>query len=102
MDGLKKIGGNMIPLFILSDIRFLNELEFVSSFPNSLIIRVEAIERHHLRCIQENHINNNNTHISETELDQTKFPFYFFNDGTCDEQEQAERIVQYYLKTITR
>jgi hypothetical protein len=100
-EGLKKLGENMIPLFVIQDVRFINELEFVSSFPNSLIIRVEAIERHHLRCIQENNIHND-THISETELDDAKFPYYFLNDGSCNEQEQAERIVQYYLKTITK
>ena len=102
LEGIKKIGStNLIPLFVIQDIRFLNELEFVSSFPKSLIIRVHAPERHQLRCKQEN--GNFDTHISETQLDDAVFPFYFFNDNFGDEEKQTEQIITkylYYLKTI--
>lgn len=87
----------MIPLFVVADIRFTNELEYVSSFSNSLIIRIESKERHIERCQSENNTNSDN-HISETELDEHLFKFYIFNDSKHNTEEQSREIIDHFLE----
>jgi hypothetical protein len=101
INGIQKIPNHQefIPLFILQDLRFTNELEFVRSFPNSLIIRVEAPHRNQERCKKEN--GNYGTHISETDLDNSVFPFYFFNDIDGGKPHiQAKEIIEKYMKNF--
>lgn len=90
---------DFIPLFIIQDVRFKNEFEFVSGFSNSLIIRIVSEQRHAEKCELENNKSNDN-HISETELDDTIFQFYIFNDYVHDIKQQSTQIVDYYLESF--
>lgn len=79
---LKNVSNNcknlrMLPLFVIQDIRFKNELEFVRGLPNAIVIRVEAPQRHLQRCQSEN---SQNQHISEKDLDDMIFPIMLYND----------------------
>lgn len=67
----------MVPLFVIQDIRFKNELEFVQGLSNAMVIRVEAPKRHLQRCLSEN---SQNQHISEKDLDDVIFPTTLYND----------------------
>lgn len=91
------ISDKIIPLFVCADIRFTNELEYVSSLPNSLVIRIVSDERHIRRCQFENEKNYDN-HISETELDHHPFKFYIFNDSNHDAEEQSRQIIHHFLQ----
>lgn len=91
------ISDKIIPLFVCADIRFSNELDYVSSLPNSLIVRIVSKERHIRKCQFENEKNNDN-HISETELDHHLFKFYIFNDSKHNAEEQSLHIINHFLE----
>lgn len=91
------ISDKIIPLFVYQDIRFSNELDYVSSLRNSLVVRIVSEERHMERCQFENDKNYDN-HISETELDHHLFKFYIFNDSKHNTEEQSRQIINHFLE----
>lgn len=67
----------MVPLFIVQDIRFENELAYVQSLPNNLVIRVVAPKRNQERHTMEG---SNKYHPSEIDLDSLPFEHVVHND----------------------
>lgn len=78
-----------VKMFILSDVRYVNELEFVQSFPNHLVIRVSAPLRNAARLLKEESNALVQTHESETQLDyldaqpNSSHFLKVNNDGEC-------------------
>jgi hypothetical protein len=91
------ISSIIIPIFVISDIRFINELEFVSSLPNSLVLRVVSHERHLQACKNEGQDESLDTHISERDLDNHLFQYYIFNDSTHDVRDQSVQILTNFI-----
>ena len=82
----------MIPLFVIQDIRFENELAFVMAQENALVIRIDAPDRHALRVASES---SNGAHVSETALDSVPFPHTIKND-----QGQTHETLTAQVRTI--
>lgn len=85
---------NMIPLFVIQDIRFQNEYEFVRKMQNSLVIRVEAPSRNKDRVLSEIA---NEHHVSETDLDMAFFEHVLQNDPCDDDVHTLEKSVKNIL-----
>ena len=86
----------MLPLFVVQDIRFENELAFVQSFKNSFVVRVDAPDRHVQRVRTEG---SNATHVSETSLDAATFDYHL--DNSQDRPSASIKLdVQRMLKDI--
>lgn len=69
---------NYVPLFIIQDVRFPNEYEFIKKKTSDhILIRVEAFDRNDIRIKHEN-IDPN--HISEIALDNIIFPYTIYNN----------------------
>lgn len=79
----ENIKNNIIPLFVIQDVRFENEYNFVKSFKNHILIRVESHTRNLIRSQFEN---SNAKHLSETSLDDKCFENIIHNeiDTTSD------------------
>ena len=77
------VKSGIVPLLVIQDIRFDNELHYVQSFKNSLVVRVTAPERNLIRLKTEN---SNRNHISETELDNAHFEHEIDNDINTKEE----------------
>lgn len=75
-----------VPLYIIQDIRFENELALVKSFEWALVVRVEADDRHTQRVQLEQ---SNAQHVSETALDS--MPFEYVLDNRIDRPETSLR-----------
>lgn len=88
---------HLIPLFVIQDIRFKNEYEYVSKLPNSIIIRIVSDERHSKTCQIEG---TKDDHVSETDLDHHLFPYYIFNDSYHQPEEQSMDIITHVLESI--
>lgn len=78
----------ILPLYIIQDVRFQNELEYVQDYPNHLVVRVVAPGRHSIRCTQSN---SNGTHLSEIDLDAAVFEHVLLNDPS-DSENVASRV----------
>lgn len=90
-----------IPVYIIQDVRFQNELDFVLKFKNHLVMRVEAPNRHNQRLVKEGGSNGN--HTSETSLDESSFDHVIHNDydvSTERIESQIEEIVDTYLQNL--
>lgn len=87
-----------VPLFVIQDIRFENELEFIQNFPNALIIRVISEKRNSKRCLRESN-KIKDEHISETSLLNVSFPYYIYNEDQDDEDVfvQSKTIVDDFI-----
>jgi len=59
---------------IIDDVRFKNEANYIKSFKNSILLKVNRPN-----------VNINNFHRSETELDNFKMDFEIMNDGSLDD-----------------
>jgi hypothetical protein len=94
------ISSNIIPIFIISDVRFLNELEFVSSLQNSLVLRVVSNERHRQACQNEGQGDSLDKHISERDLDHHLFQYYIFNDSKHDVLDQSAQILTNFITNV--
>jgi hypothetical protein len=106
---LKKLsdlsGVQHIPVFIISDVRFINEANFIKK-NNGLLIRVDAENRSNVRVLQEANgnqelFNNIKHHISETELDN--YDFQYRIDNSTENHEYVESqiknfVISFYLK----
>jgi len=85
------------PMFVIQDIRFPNELEFIQSFENSLVIRIEAPLRHLQKCREEQ--STPQSHSSETSLDNILCENIIYNDETdTDIHQQINDILYKCLK----
>lgn len=74
------------PIFIISDVRFGNEADWIVS-NNGLLIRVDAPQRNQIRIKSEGL---KSEHSSETSLDEYPFDYFVNNDVDID----LERLVQ--------
>lgn len=99
------MGTQYIPIFIISDVRFMNEAKYIVDH-NGILIRINAKNRSMKRLIQES--NNNNeiiekitSHISETELDNYTFKYIVDNDTDNHEylEQQIRNIINQVLLT---
>lgn len=92
VDKQRHIGTNPL-VFVLTDIRYENEAEFVSN--NGLLIRINAPERNKTRLNQEG-IADKEPHRSETALDNYKFAYIIQNDYEHEStiREQLKAIIQ--------
>jgi hypothetical protein len=88
-----------VPLFIIQDVRFPNEYEFIKKFNNNLLIRVEAFDRHSEKCNKEDVSGND---ISETSLDNISFPYVIYNNLSNHDtiQDQVDKILQHFISKI--
>lgn len=96
------VRSSFVPLFIIQDIRFENELEFVkTSFPRSVVVRVHAPERNRQRVDEER---SNGKDVSETGLDGGRYDFdhVVFNDPSFEATipHQVYPILQHLLHVI--
>lgn len=104
LERLKKLNMDYIPIFIISDVRFINELEFIQSH-NGLIIRIEAPNRSYQRIYNEakgdkSIIDKIKNHSSETSLDHYKFKHVINNDlDSQNIKQQMEEIINNFLHT---
>jgi hypothetical protein len=89
----------MVPLYIVQDIRFENELAYIKSLPNSLVIRVVAPKRNEERHVMEKC---NRYHPSEIDLDGLPFEHIVHNDiGEADDVlRQLENIVKRWTSKV--
>jgi len=78
--------------FIVTDVRFKDEAEYIKSL-GGILIRIESPQRN-LKKIQEegsdgeHNSENNEDHISETDLDTyEKFDHKFYNDGEIESEK---------------
>jgi dephospho-CoA kinase len=83
LDRIKSLN-NYLPVFIISDVRFLNETDYIKTH-NGIIIRVDAPDRSLFQLGRETNnnidiMNKISTHISETELDGYEFDYNINND----------------------
>ncbi len=91
-----------IERFILTDVRFLNELNFVKE-KGGKVFRVHSPHRTNKRLEAEANgdptvLQKIKTHPSETDLDKyDDFDFVIFNDEGDDAQGQVEKIVNSFI-----
>lgn len=90
---------DMLPLFVIQDVRFKNELKYVSNRQNSVVVRVVAPGRNRERVVQEK---SNSTHASEIDLDDTEFEFTIQNDEIDTKdislEEQIRPVVRRFME----
>lgn len=87
-----------LPVFMIQDIRFPDELEFVqNAFSYPLIVRVVADQRHREACLAEDG-RGADPHISETALDDYEFPCFVYNDKDHTPSLQCDAIVDAYVR----
>ena len=77
-----------IPVFIICDVRFLNETEFIKNIGGK-IVRINAPQRNHIRLLEESNSNQTTysnicSHSSETSLDKYEFKYNINNDISSD------------------
>ncbi len=82
----------LVPLFIIQDIRFENEYNYVKKL-NGLIVLVNAPKRNLLRIQQENDINQN--HESEKGLEYLEFDLVILNE--TENSEFIERKIDEFI-----
>jgi hypothetical protein len=75
-----------INYFVISDVRFLDEINLIQSL-GGYIIKLNRVN------------DSNDTHISETELDNTKFEYNIENNGTIDELYKS---IKYIVERFER
>lgn len=81
--------------FVISDIRFPNELEFVNSFTDSYVFRVHAPSRNLKRLAEEyssDALPSIQNHPSETSLDNASFYCTLDNDNTVSTHFNKQNI----------
>jgi len=88
LERLKKFDHNYLPVFIISDVRFINEYKYIES-NNGIIIRIDAPNRSLQRILKESNndpeiIKQIKSHKSETELDHYQFKYLIDNDDIND------------------
>lgn len=76
-----------IQAFIIMDVRFKNEAEYIKS-KNGLLIRIEAPLRNKERIINEKNSLEIQKHISEIDLDDYKFDNIINNDYISNEENE--------------
>ena len=78
--------------FIITDVRYENELNFLKSEYNAFIIRVEAPKRATYESLSEK----SHSHKSETDLDDKKelFDYFIYNDPEDDPFTQTRELVK--------
>lgn len=85
---------NIIPIFIISDVRFKNEAEFIEK--NGVLIRINALNRTLNKIKTESNdidiINKIMNHQSEIELDDYNFKYIIDNDKEINKEEIIELI----------
>ena len=98
VDRQRHIGPRPI-IFVLTDIRYENEANFVSNKLHGLLIRVDAPGRNRTRLEQEG-IADVTPHRSETALDTYEFPYTIYNDYGHEStiSKQLSHIVMDYIK----
>lgn len=85
---------NHIRTFIITDVRFPNEVDFIHSFPHSSVLRIVAPERNQARLSNEKATSAIASHASETALDDTTmFDSILFNDPKDDLAIQLEQYI---------
>lgn len=97
----ESIRRSTLVMFIVQDVRFQNELNYVQSIPHSVVVRVHAPARNQARIHQEQ---SNATHVSETQLDDCRFEFdgVIFNDPVYDftVENQCDPVVQRLMNMV--
>ena len=92
-------------IFIITDVRFINEAEFIKKL-GGLIIRINSIVRNHKRLTQESSNSDNpfemimkiSTHQSEIELDNYTFDFIIDNDKSLYNNHSIfENIINFFI-----
>lgn len=97
---------DLIPLFIITDVRFENEADYIHK-KNGILIRINAPKRTHKRILQETGEDNEaynkiNTHKSETALDDyDKYTGIIDNDD-CSESMLKQYSYGYLKNMITK
>jgi hypothetical protein len=81
--------------FVISDIRFPNELEFIKSFKDSYVFRIQAPSRNLKRLSEEyssDVVSRIQNHPSETGLDNASFDCILDNDNIDSTQSNKDSI----------
>lgn len=92
-----------VDIVVITDCRFLNEVNFIESM-DGLLIRVVADDRNELALQQESGGDRDRyetikSHLSETCLDDHIFKWVIHNEqGRTDQKEQLDNILGNYLK----
>jgi hypothetical protein len=73
------------PLVIIPDVRFKNELDFIKS-QGGIMIRVEGAST------------SDDTHVSENQLDNEKFDYTVYNNGTFQELDNQVKSILNQIK----
>ncbi len=102
---LANTGIDFCPIFVISDVRFKNEAEYIKS-KDGLLVRIEAPNRSDKRINQEANndpeiIKRIKSHASETSLDDYKFKYTISNDydnSMSDILSQIDEIICCNLK----
>jgi hypothetical protein len=99
----EKTNTDFLPIFIISDVRFKNEANFIKS-NDGILIRVNAPNRSDLRVRTEaindqNIMNKIKSHSSETSLDDYEFKYSILNDEIPLEElnNQITTIIEHNL-----
>jgi hypothetical protein len=96
----KRTNIDFLPIFIISDVRFVNEAKYIES-NNGLLIRVNAPNRSNIRVSSE--ANNDpdimqkiKSHASEVSLDKYEFKYNILNDDVLidDLDNQVSNIIK--------
>ena len=82
----KKILNNPDKKYVITDVRFVNEFEFINKY-NGLTIKV-----------QRDTIDNNDSHISESFIDNIYTDFTITNNGTLEELYEKLNAVIFHNK----
>lgn len=104
MNRVKYLGDKYLPIFIISDVRFVNEADFITSH-NGIIIRINAPKRSCAKLLQETKgdldiIKKIQSHRSETSLDKYPFKYIIKNDYDDNVEEQINKLTLEYLISI--
>jgi len=78
-------------IFVVTDVRFKNEADWIEA-NNGILLRINAPSRNHER-IQQEESHEIQNHISETDLDNYKFKYIVTNDKDDDPHKQITNIM---------
>jgi hypothetical protein len=90
--------------FVISDVRFTNEAQFIQSQESSLLVRINATSRNETRLVSEytperrQEIQN---HPSECNLDSFNFHYTLFNDSTTQTKYNQDFFKNFIHKQLT-
>jgi hypothetical protein len=94
----KYLDRKIVPLFVIEDVRFTNEYEYIRRL-DGILVYIEAPERNMKRLSDESTATST-THISENGLGHLDFDLRLNNDP--EYKDIIEKVIDSFIKTINR